>query len=354
MSHKNVPWSYAMTIKLAISAVDKSFGTTQVLRNVNLEVPSKKLVTILGSSGSGKTTLLRLIAGFDFVDGGTIKLNDSVVSSTNILVPTEKRNVGYVPQDAALFSHLTVAKNVEFGLRGYSSSARKQRVEELLELVDMAALADRMPHELSGGQQQRVAIARALAPSPEIVLLDEPFAALDAQLRSRLRVDVKAILTKAQATAILVTHDQEEALSIGDRVAIMRDGTIAQFGSPNEIYSAPKDVRLAQFLGDSVILPGKVISGKVNTVLGDLIPNQEFPDGTSGLVAIRPENLYLQPNIKGEARVTARQYFGHDAVVDVLTNGVVVKARTAGPLTPEIGMVVTVWVRGSVNFFPSA
>lgn len=342
-----------MATKLEISHVSKSFDNKSVLSDVTLEIPENKLVTILGTSGGGKTTLLRLIAGFASVDSGEIKLSGRLVSSSSTLTPPEKRNVGYIPQDASLFAHLTVAKNIEFGLQQLNSSAKKKRVQELLELIDLVEYAQAMPSQLSGGQQQRVAIARALAPNPEVVLLDEPFAALDAQLRTRLRDDVKAILVAAKATAIMVTHDQEEALSIADRVAILRDGKIAQFGSPHEIYSAPLDVRLAQFLGDAVVLPGQISNGKVQTSLGELIPTKTFSDSISGLVAIRPENLYLQPNVNGEGKVIARQYFGHDAIVEVQTKGVSVKARTSGPLTPEIGMQVTVWVRGAVNFYPN-
>lgn len=342
-----------MATKLEISHVSKSFDNKSVLSDVTLEIPENKLVTILGTSGGGKTTLLRLIAGFESVDSGEIKLSGRLVSSSSTLTPPEKRNVGYIPQDASLFAHLTVAKNIEFGLQQLNSSAKKKRVQELLELIDLVEYAQAMPSQLSGGQQQRVAIARALAPNPEVVLLDEPFAALDAQLRTRLRDDVKAILVAAKATAIMVTHDQEEALSIADRVAILRDGKIAQFGSPHEIYSAPLDVRLAQFLGDAVVLPGQISNGKVQTSLGELIPTKTFSDSISGLVAIRPENLYLQPNVNGEGKVIARQYFGHDAIVEVQTKGVSVKARTSGPLTPEIGMQVTVWVRGAVNFYPN-
>jgi len=343
-----------MANKLTLTNVAKSFSGTTVLKNVNLEVPERKLVTILGSSGGGKTTLLRLIAGFDEIDAGEIRIGDRLVSSSSILTPPEKRNIGFIPQDSALFPHLSVAKNIEFGLQQLTDLGRKKRVSELLELIDMAAFAKAMPNQLSGGQQQRVAIARALAPNPDVILLDEPFAALDAQLRSRLRNEIKSILVAAQATAIMVTHDQEEALSIADKVAILRDGEIAQFGSPHEIYSAPSDVNLAKFLGEAVVLPGVIENGKVKTSLGDLISTKEFKTGITGQVAIRPENLYLQPNMTGEGKVISRQYFGHDAIVEVETKGISVKARTAGPLTPEIGMPVTVWVRGAVNFYPNA
>jgi iron(III) transport system ATP-binding protein len=339
--------------KLRLTGVSKSFGTTSVLQDVSFSVTDGTLLTILGTSGGGKTTLLRLIAGFDTVDSGSIVMNGREVSSESMSLPPEKRNVGFVPQESALFPHLSVAKNISYGLSHLNSTAQDSKVSELLELIGMGDHRNSLPETLSGGQRQRVAIARALAPNPDVVLLDEPFAALDAQLRSKLREDVRAILRAANATAILVTHDQEEALSIADQVAILRDGVVAQVGSPRSIYSQPIDVELAKFLGDAVVIPGVVHSGKVATQLGDLIPNATHPEGASGHVAIRPENLYLQPDPKGLAIVTGRQFFGHDALVEVRTAAGTVKARTSGPISPEVGMPVTVWVRGSVNFYPA-
>lgn len=340
-----------VTERLILSNVKKSFGQTSVLNNVSFGVTDGSLLTILGASGGGKTTLLRLIAGFETLDAGSIVMNGREVSSSNMSVPPEKRNVGFVPQESALFPHLSAKKNIGYGLSHLNSKAKNDRIAELLDLIGMSELGDSMPDKLSGGQRQRVAIARALAPNPDILLLDEPFAALDAQLRSRLRDDVRAILSKAKATAILVTHDQEEALSIADQVAILRDGTVAQIGSPRSIYSQPIDVELAKFLGDAVVVSGVIQNGKVSTQLGDLIPIVSHAEGLVGQVAIRPENLYLQPDPKGLATVTARQYFGHDALVEVKTAAGIVKARTSGPISPEIGMRVTVWVRGSVNFY---
>lgn len=340
-----------MTEKLSLLNVKKSFGQTSVLADVSFAVIDGSLLTILGASGGGKTTLLRLIAGFDSLDAGTIVMNGREVSSSNMTVPPEKRNVGFVPQESALFPHLSVQKNIGYGLSHLKTRAKNDRVAELLDLIGMSEHGNAKPEKLSGGQRQRVAIARALAPNPDILLLDEPFAALDAQLRSRLRDDVRAILSKAKATAILVTHDQEEALSIADQVAILRDGVVAQIGSPRAIYSQPIDVELAKFLGDAVVVSGVIQNGKVSTQLGDLIPILSHAEGLVGQVAIRPENLYLQPDPKGLATVTARQFFGHDALVEVNTAAGIVKARTSGPISPEIGMRVTVWVRGSVNFY---
>ena len=342
-----------MLEKVRLENVSKSFGKVSVLHDVSFSVKDGTLLTILGASGGGKTTLLRLIAGFDAVDSGSINMNGREVSSESMSLPPEKRNVGFVPQDSALFPHLSVSKNIAYGLSHLKSGARDVKVLELLDLIGMGDQRDSLPDTLSGGQRQRVAIARALAPNPDVILLDEPFAALDAQLRSKLREDVRAILRAASATAILVTHDQEEALSIADQVAILRDGTVAQIGSPRSIYSQPVDVSLAKFLGDAVVIPGVVTAGKVSTQLGDLIPSVAQPEGTKGQVAIRPENLYLQPDPKGLAVVTGRQFFGHDALVEVKTAAGTVKARTSGPISPEVGMPVTVWVRGSVNFYPA-
>jgi iron(III) transport system ATP-binding protein len=336
---------------LTLRSVSKKFGNHSVLSNLNLEVAEREFIAILGSSGSGKTTLLRLISGFDSPDSGDILLGEKTVASPSTFVSPEQRKVGFVPQDAALFPHLNVAQNIEFGLRELSKLERAARTIELLRLVDLSGLENRMPHELSGGQRHRVALARALAPKPDLILLDEPFSALDEELRVRLREDVRAVLRATSTTAILVTHSQEEALSMADRVAVLRDGEFAQIGKPSEIYQSPADIEMATFLGDSVIIEGIVEGGKITTAVGSLTALNTVVNGTKGLVAIRPENFYLQPDIKGKGEVISRQYFGHDALVEVQLPGVVIRARSNGPFAPEIGMRVTVWVRGSVNFY---
>jgi iron(III) transport system ATP-binding protein len=271
-----------------------------------------------------------------------------------VFVAAQARKVGYVPQDAALFPHLNVFDNIAFGLKGISKEAKTSRVKALLELVQMSAFENSDSASLSGGQKHRVALARALAPEPELILLDEPFSALDAELRGRIRDDVREVLDKTGSTTILVTHDQEEALSIADRVALLRDGNFAQIGNPREIYSSPVDLGVATFLGDSVIVPGVIESGKVVTSLGKLTPLNSSAEGSRGKVAIRPENFYLQPDLNGDSTVVGRQFFGHDAVVDVQTPQQLIRARSSGPFAPEIGMKVTVWVRGAVNFYPEA
>jgi iron(III) transport system ATP-binding protein len=339
---------------LTLSNVSKSFGTQTVLKGLSLDVADGEFVAVLGSSGSGKTTLLRLIAGFDEPDSGEISISGKLVASKNIFVAAEARKVGYVPQDAALFPHLSVFENVAFGLKGLSKAARVDRVRQLLKLVSMESFENQSATELSGGQKHRVALARALAPEPELILLDEPFAALDAELRTRIREEIKQVLDKVSCTTILVTHDQEEALSIADRVALLRDGNFAQVGNPREIYSAPVDLGVATFLGDSVIVDGVIESGKVSTSLGQLTLLNSAKEASRGKVAIRPENFYLQPDLNGDSIVVGRQFFGHDAVVEVKTPKQLIRARSSGPFAPEVGMKVTVWVRGAVNFYPEA
>ena len=339
--------------QLQIKNLSVNFGGQEILHDVNLSVEQKELIAVLGASGAGKSTLLRLIAGFEAPTVGEIWLSGQKVSSAEALAAPERRGIGIVPQDAALFPHLTVSGNIEFGLRGLGKAEKQARVLDLLKLVRMEEFADRTPDQLSGGQAQRVALARALANKPALVLLDEPFSALDAELREVLRLEVKAALKAEGATAILVTHDQEEALSLADRVAIMRSGTIIQVGTPTEIYNEPADLGIATFLGDSVLIDGEVVDGKVHTSLGKLTALNHVEDGQKGVVAVRSENFYLQPNPNGDSEVIGRVFFGHDAVVEVQTPSQKIRARSNGPFAPEVGMRVTVWVRGAVNFYPN-
>ena len=339
---------------LEINDVSVSFGDTEVLSGISLELESKQLLAVLGASGAGKSTLMRLIAGFDSVGGGSIVLDGEILSDSLRTVAPERRSIGIVPQDSALFPHLNVSQNIGFGLSGLSKEAKAERVGELLRLIRMEEFASRMPQELSGGQVQRVALARALAPRPKLVLLDEPFSALDAELRGQLREEVRQVLRAEGATAVLVTHDQEEALSLADRVAVLREGKIIQVGSPSEIYNSPADVGIATFLGESVLVDGKVSGGKILTDLGSLSALNNVIEGATGVVAIRSENFYLQPNPTGDSEVVGRVFFGHDALVEVQTPKLRIRARSNGPFAPEVGMRVTVWVRGAVNFYPSS
>jgi len=239
---------------LTVRGVRKSYGPVRALDGLDLDVPAGALTAVLGPSGCGKTTLLRCVAGFERVDAGEILVGTRLVAGPRLHAAPERRRVAVVPQEGALFPHLSVAGNVAYGLS--RAQRRAGRVEEVLALVGLAGYGDRMPHELSGGQQQRVAVARALAPRPPLVLLDEPFSALDASLRAEVRHDVREALRADGATAVLVTHDQGEAMSEADQVAVMRAGRIVQAGSPGEIYGDPADAWVADFVGAAVLLSG--------------------------------------------------------------------------------------------------
>ncbi len=343
---------------LCISGVAKAFGPQLVLRGVDLAVPHGSFTAILGASGSGKTTLLRIVAGFERPDDGQVQLGDDVVDdSRQRFVPSERRRIGYVPQEGALFPHLSVGRNVAFGLP--RSPNRRRRVDELLELVGLSGYRRRYPHQLSGGQQQRVALARALAIEPEIVLLDEPFSSLDAAMRSSVRSDVLSVLRRAGTTSILVTHDQDEALSMADEVAVLRQGVIAQLDTPAALYGRPGDVELAQFLGESNVLDGEVHDGTARTALGPLVVGTWNGPAAGGRarVMVRPEQIRLEQPFNGgiAATVESYEYYGHDAVVrvrpeaDGLPNLVV---RVTGGVPLEAGHRVGLSVLGAVVVWP--
>ncbi len=343
---------------LRISGVAKSFGSQRVLRGLDLSVPHGSFTAILGASGSGKTTLLRIVAGFERPDEGEVRLGEEVVDDAGQrFVPSEHRRIGYVPQEGALFPHLSVGRNVGFGLpRG---PGRAARVEELLELVGLSGYRRRYPHQLSGGQQQRVALARALAIEPEIVLLDEPFASLDAALRASVRADVLGVLRRAGTTSILVTHDQDEALSMADQVAVLRRGLIAQLDTPSALYGRPGDAELARFLGESNVLECEVHDAVAATALGRLAiePWTGPAGGGSARVMVRPEQIVLGEVVAGamEGTVASYEYFGHDAVVRVRPGSeglpdLVVRVTGGTPLEP--GHRVGLSVVGTVVAWP--
>jgi iron(III) transport system ATP-binding protein len=302
-------------MSVRLDSVHKSFGPTRAVAGVSLEVRGGELVAVLGPSGCGKTTLLRLIAGFERPDAGRVESGDEVLAGPGAWVPPERRRVGMVFQDYALFPHLTVERNVSFGLERRPREERRTLTRTTLELVGLQHKGDRYPHELSGGERQRVALARALAPEPEVVLLDEPFSNLDATLRADLRREVELILRDAGATALLVTHDQEEALSLADRLAVMREGRIVQVGAPEDVYARPADRWSAQFLGEVNVLSGVARGGGVETELG--VFDLAAPDApTAGAlhVAVRPEQLELRADGGGNAEVVEREFRGHDVL----------------------------------------
>jgi iron(III) transport system ATP-binding protein len=269
-------------------------------------------VAVLGPSGCGKTTLLRTIAGFERPDAGSVVVADQVVAGPGRFVPPERRRIGMVFQDYALFPHLTVRSNVAFGLAARGRDEREQLTRRTLELVGLQHKADRYPHELSGGERQRVALARAMAPEPALVLLDEPFSSLDASLRAGLRREVELILRDAEATALLVTHDQEEALSLADRLAVMREGRIVQIGAPEDVYVRPASRWAAQFVGEVNVLAGVAHGSGVETELG--VFDLRAPASGSVHVAVRPEQLELSADHDGNAEVVAREFRGHDVL----------------------------------------
>ena len=351
---------------LEADGVWKSYGTVAVLRGVSLSVRPGALTAILGSSGAGKTTLLRVVAGFEPADAGTVTLGGMTVDGKRERVPPERRHIGYVPQDGALFPHLTVHANVAFGLARGSAGGRGGRrgglVGEMLDLVGLADLGGRYPHELSGGQQQRVAIARALASRPRLVLLDEPFAALDASLRSTVRADVLGALRATGTTGVLVTHDQDEALSVADYVAVLRDGTVTQAGTPAEVYSAPVDPWTAAFVGTANLLPGVLEADagepRVRTALGShalrdgVIERQRAAGGLEVTVLVRPEQVTLSGGVAGTVCETS--YHGHDALVTVDVAGLGrVRSRTPGAAAPALGDKVALGVADPVTAWPN-
>jgi iron(III) transport system ATP-binding protein len=361
--------------RLAVSEVCKGFAGTPVLQGIDLEVPAGSLTAVLGLSGCGKTTLLRVIAGFERAERGTVSLGGRTLDDGHTHLAPERRSVGYVPQEGALFPHLSVADNVGFGLS--RQERRGKAVTGLLEMVGIAPLAQRLPHELSGGEQQRVALARALARRPQALLLDEPFSSLDASLRTRLREEIHALLREQGVTTVLVTHDQEEALSLASTVAVLRDGRIIQQGTPAQLYERPADERLARFLGAVNLLDARFEHGGAHTTLGVLALRGEAggEKAGTGRVMLRPEQLEVRARQDGSAEdqageaggdgraaVRARglgghveqcRYYGHDALLHIRTEGLadaqLLLARVHGEQALPVGTRVSVAAHGPVT-----
>jgi len=320
----------------------KSFGPVVACDEVCLTVDRGEILALLGPSGCGKTTFLRLVAGFERPDDGCVRIGGRMVAGPGTYMPPERRRIGVVFQDYALFPHLDVAHNIGFGL----GRRRRSRVDEALALVGLGGLGARYPHELSGGQQQRVALARALAPEPDLILLDEPFSNLDATLREHVRSEVREILRAAEATAIFVTHDQEEALSLADRVAIMRAGRVHQVDTPERIYTRPADLFVAAFVGGANLVSGHGDGGFTTSALGRFRTLNPPPDGPVTLV-VRPETLRLHPRAGADAVVRSATFYGHDQVVEVaMQDGTLVRARLGPGRFFEAGDHVEVTVVG--------
>jgi iron(III) transport system ATP-binding protein len=343
---------------LTIRGLVKSFGDVDVLRGLDLDVRPGALAAVLGPSGCGKTTLLRIVAGFERPDAGEVALDGRVVAGPSVSVAPERRRVGVVPQEGALFPHLSVAGNVAFGLA--RDVRRASRVDEVLDLVGLGGFGRRMPAELSGGQQQRVALARALAPKPALVLLDEPFSALDTGLRAAVREDVRIALRRAGATAVLVTHDQQEALSMADVVAVVRDGRVVQAAPPAVLYREPHDICVATFIGEAIVLDAVVNGGMADSALGRVaIRSAAGAIEGAGTLVIRPEQVVItEDGAAVPAEVLGTVFYGHDALVQLRLAGtaspIQVAARTQGPVAVGAADTVRLQVVGEASFFPTA
>ena len=304
----------------------KSFGADLVVDRISFTVGTGQILALLGPSGCGKTTTLRLIAGFERLDDGWVEIAGKTVADEQTHSPPEKRRVGMVFQDYAIFPHLNVAQNIAFGLTRMPDAT--ERTEAMLDLVGLLGIGQQMPHELSGGQQQRVALARALALEPAVLLLDEPFSNLDTALRAQVRAEVRELLKRSWATAIFVTHDQEEAMFIGDRVAVMNEGRIEQIGTPEDVFHRPATRFVAEFMGQSDFVAGKVVADGVQTALGLLPQKVQLPTDAAVEVLVRPDDVEMVQSANGNARVRARQFVGIANVYHlVLDDGTTVRSR---------------------------
>ncbi|MFG1376577.1 ABC transporter ATP-binding protein [Xanthobacter autotrophicus ATCC 700551] len=331
---------------LAFDAVELAYGGVPAVKGVSLAVTPGEVLCLLGQSGCGKTSLLRLAAGIERPDRGRILIDGEPVAGQGAFVPPERRGVGLVFQDYALFPHLTNLENVLFGLGGLKRAEAEREARLALARVDLADLADAYPHELSGGQQQRIALARAMAPRPGILLLDEPFSGLDKRLRDQVRADTLAVLRDAKATAIIVTHDPEEAMRLADRIALLRKGELVQLGPPAELYRRPADLGVARFFCELNEMEAFALDGQVDTPLGRFAAPAGLREGAV-VVAVRPQGIALAPAGTGIAgRVVERRFLGELDLVEVIVDGLdrplLIRLRDAGAVGrgDEVGLVV--------------
>lgn len=331
---------------IGLYGIVKNLGAEQIhaVDDLSLEVNKGEIVTLLGPSGCGKTTTLRLIAGFEEPNSGEIVIDGVSVAGKRTFVPPEKRNVGIVLQEFALFPHLNVKRNIAFGLRGVSKAETEERVRSLIELTGLQSLEERYPYQLSGGQQQRVALARALAPSPLIVLFDEPFASIDPDLRSRMRADLKKILKEAGVTAVFVTHDQEEAFLIADRIVVMNKGKIHQIGTPMQVYHNPQDRFVAEFVGHADFISGRVNSTNIVTEIGEFpLKSNAVEQGSDVTVMLRPGDVEIMPTESGVGIIDVIEFKGKEILYSIkLKSGITIHSSQNSSYMPAIGTQVNV------------
>ena len=335
--------------------VSKSFGSAKAVSRLTIGIIEGDFFSLLGPSGCGKTTTLRLIAGLERPDEGGIYINGETVSGQDTWVSPEKRGIGIVFQDYALFPHMTVARNVAFGLKGCSKKQASDRIEELLELTGLAGLGGRYPHELSGGQRQRVALARSLAPRPRVILLDEPFSNLDADLREELRSETKRILKEQGATTILVTHDQEEAFSLSDKVGVLNNGALEQAGTPAEIYHQPHSKFVADFVGKADFIEGSLEGRTVHSAFGVFPLDEGQTHGVKQVeLMVRPDDVDFSLDPAGEATITEARFLGASILYRIqFADGKCVHAiRPSAEMAPVGGRVSVKLNARHVVIFP--
>jgi iron(III) transport system ATP-binding protein len=352
---------------LELEGIRRRYGSVTALDGVDLSVAADSCSAVVGPSGSGKTTLLRIIAGFDAADAGKVVLDGQLLTDGAKTVPAHRREIGYVAQDGALFPHLSIADNIGFGLPR-RDPGRDARIAELIRMVDLdPAILGRRPDELSGGQQQRIALARALARRPRLMLLDEPFSALDTGLRATTRQAVARVLRDARITTILVTHDQSEALSFADQVAVLSEGRLLQVGPPRDLYLRPRTPMVAEFMGDAIVLPAQLAAGFADCALGRIPVDDRERQGAARIV-LRPEQVKFAE--AGELRHASTGYFGKVVEVDFGGSVCSVRVRLLNPTgeidpdspalsliaasieTPRLGAIVRISVVGKAHVFP--
>ena len=327
---------------LELRGVSCDYGAGRpAVENIAFAAKEGEILCLLGPSGCGKTTILRAIAGFEPLRSGQIFLSGHLVSSPDYMTPTEDRHVGMVFQEYALFPHLRVQDNIAFGLRHLSRRERKVRVHDMLRLVGLEGFERRYPHELSGGQQQRVALARALVQHPVVLLLDEPFSNLDPDMASRMRQELHDLLRRTKTTTILVTHDHDEAFAMADRIAVLNQGKLEQFDTPETIYHMPQTPFVADFVGQADFIPGTVTNGMVKTELGEFPNTLECEEGTAVVVMIRPDDVHLASDRNSDVRVVSRQFRGSENLYAVaLPSGQVVHSSQGSTVVLPLGTPV--------------